>query len=293
MYVPVPVTLMGLGGGGLQSVLETAVPAAPPVVVVPAAPATPPAPPAAPALPPAAPAPPAVICPAAPAVVCPAAPAVVCPAEPDALSPAAPALVLPAEPVAPAAPAGFAPALPDTCPGTGLFEHATRNEPGRNPRNDKVTAVTRRQRSSDMSPPAQDTETGGTPKRLEGVSARLDRPRTKPVAPRTSPVHRAAARQGSRQGASAPEVRYRGAHMGRTRPLVGLLLAFLFTFLGTGSDDQASAAGKGRICFVRGNEPESMKLPPVRLLGELAGHSKKIVELKVADKACVSVPFGK
>jgi len=78
-----------------------------------------------------------------------------------------------------------------------------------------------------------------------------------------------------------------------TRPLVGLLLAFLFTFMGTGRSEQASAAGKGRICFVRGNEPESMKLPPVRVLGEMGGRSKKLVELKGADKACVNVPFGK
>src|SRR5476651_674388 len=131
MYVPVPVTLMGRGGGGLQSVLETGMPAAPPVPVVPAPP----------------PATPAVVCPAAPAVVCPAAPAVVCPAAPDALSPAAPALVLPAEPTEPAAPAEVV----KGCPGFELFKHASRDSPNDN----KARAVTRRQRSNDMSPPAQ------------------------------------------------------------------------------------------------------------------------------------------
>jgi hypothetical protein len=81
--------------------------------------------------------------------------------------------------------------------------------------------------------------------------------------------------------------------MRRTRLRVDLLglFALLCTFFGSG--DPASAAGKGRICFVRGNEPESMKLPPVRVLGEMGGRSKKLVELKGADKACVNVPFGK
>jgi hypothetical protein len=67
----------------------------------------------------------------------------------------------------------------------------------------------------------------------------------------------------------------------------------LIGFLSVVGGGRAAAARGGKICIVRSQDEGSMNRHPVRVWGEQRGRSRRLVELRGGEKACVSVPLGR